>query len=817
MLRSRKVDGRLHGQGVECLAGCVHGTAYEKQLVSMAGFEPTVFLHEAETRYRTRATDYSTTVAAGTKKQRETSCVHCRVRTRSLSARSRYPTQAVDHSTTVVECSVVVVFLFSSSRILLGYEGQTNTLKLVGTGDGGLEELADELNSSKVMYAVIRVTDPKTTRTKYVLINWVGEACPVLRKGICSRHLHDVKGLLKGVHVTLNARNEEEVESEQVFAALAKSTATSYDFSERSEHEDRSAPVGTNYQRTNPLSEINTSSRNKFWEQQELEEQSRKQQEIKKKQQEEQLIEQERRKNELTSSSTRDLAVQERSAKTAASRRASEVADERVRAAAAAGGVSNPTVEEAEKEEQERVRRAELMRRERKQEAESIIGSSTKSARSLFEQCPAASASRNGRLSKPPPRKLKDFTPLNSGASSSDQSSTSNRGAVAKAWPPPSNSSGAPVQEERRPRQLMFRDGSNERTTTVGRRLVASILAPVASGRLSPVGAAQAPSATNPLAASYSYEDKATFNARESEQLYEANVYEAELSPTTNVYESETPSVSNVYASKTSASNVYESEPYISGSKTPASNVYESKPYVSGSKTPASNVYESEPVVSGSKTPASNLYESEPYVSGSKTSSRANMKQEESSKVPMFPPKHEQMSSHNFYESEPILASKVQPPSRGALANMYESEPPVSAMGQLAMSNVPASSVYENQYSVERSTHGSVGSKTNLQQQHAAVGAVNSNGGNYHTATNGPTEHRYETVPVEYGRVYDEPEEDYVNKGVQSPLYQTDQVRAGISTLFYSLLGKMIVLPIIQIRLELVLPIKINSFFLELD
>ena len=39
--------------------------------------------------------------------------------------------------------------------------------------DGGLEELADDLNSSKIMYAVVRVEDPKTTRTKLVLINWV--------------------------------------------------------------------------------------------------------------------------------------------------------------------------------------------------------------------------------------------------------------------------------------------------------------------------------------------------------------------------------------------------------------------------------------------------------------------------------------------------------------------------------------------------------------------------------------------------------------------------------------------------------------------
>ena len=47
--------------------------------------------------------------------------------------------------------------------------------------DEGLEELADELNSSKIMYAVARVTDPKTTRTKLILIDWV------------SRHLYLTK------------------------------------------------------------------------------------------------------------------------------------------------------------------------------------------------------------------------------------------------------------------------------------------------------------------------------------------------------------------------------------------------------------------------------------------------------------------------------------------------------------------------------------------------------------------------------------------------------------------------------------------------
>lgn len=39
--------------------------------------------------------------------------------------------------------------------------------------DGGIEELVDELNSGKIMYAFCRVQDPNTGLQKYVFINWV--------------------------------------------------------------------------------------------------------------------------------------------------------------------------------------------------------------------------------------------------------------------------------------------------------------------------------------------------------------------------------------------------------------------------------------------------------------------------------------------------------------------------------------------------------------------------------------------------------------------------------------------------------------------
>ena len=41
--------------------------------------------------------------------------------------------------------------------------------------DGGLEEVEEEMNGGKILYAFCRVTDPNTKLPKNVLINWV---CP---------------------------------------------------------------------------------------------------------------------------------------------------------------------------------------------------------------------------------------------------------------------------------------------------------------------------------------------------------------------------------------------------------------------------------------------------------------------------------------------------------------------------------------------------------------------------------------------------------------------------------------------------------------
>ncbi|XP_027235582.2 drebrin-like protein isoform X3 [Penaeus vannamei] len=329
----------------------------------------------------------------------------------------------------------------STDWALFGYEGQTNVLKVVGTGEDGLEELAEDLNSSKIMYAVVRVTDPNTTRFKIVLINWQGEGAPTLRKGTCARHLADVHKLLRGVHVTVNARTEEEVEPEFVMAAVLKASATTYNFSDRSEMNDKTTPVGTNYKRTNPLAEIDSKSRNKFWEEQEAEERRRKTEEQQKKEEELKKLESERRQREIIDTKQREQLTKERNARIMSERKAEEAAA--LRCAQKDDPKWQQELENQQREENERAKRAEMMRLERKKEAESLIGHRTHSTRAIFESCSSASNSQPSAQdrNRPPPRKLKEFKPVNSPAREESEGGTSTPGrGVAARWPPAAES-----------------------------------------------------------------------------------------------------------------------------------------------------------------------------------------------------------------------------------------------------------------------------------------------------------------------------------------------------------------------------------------
>lgn len=84
---------------------------------------------------------------------------------------------------------------------------------------------------------------------KYYILLYLfqqGEGAPHARKGTCANHVRDVASFFKGAHVTLNARNEEEVDPQLIVEKVAKSTGSAYSFKERGDHSNDMGPVVCN-------------------------------------------------------------------------------------------------------------------------------------------------------------------------------------------------------------------------------------------------------------------------------------------------------------------------------------------------------------------------------------------------------------------------------------------------------------------------------------------------------------------------------------------------------------------------------------------
>uniref|UniRef100_A0A3Q2QYZ3 Drebrin-like b n=1 Tax=Fundulus heteroclitus TaxID=8078 RepID=A0A3Q2QYZ3_FUNHE len=199
---------------------------------------------------------------------------------------------------------------------LFTYEGNSNDIRLAEKGDGGLEELVEELNSGKVMYAFCRVQDPNSGLPKYVLINWTGEGVKDARKGLCANHVSAIGNFLKGAHVTINARADEDVEPEAIMQKVAKASGANYSFhkeaSNRFQDSGPQGPVGSVYQKTNAMSEIRKTNKDNFWAQAEKEEEKRRQEERRKADEERQKLERERKDRETKEAMLREKRDKER-------------------------------------------------------------------------------------------------------------------------------------------------------------------------------------------------------------------------------------------------------------------------------------------------------------------------------------------------------------------------------------------------------------------------------------------------------------------------------------------------------------------------
>ncbi|XP_041440872.1 drebrin-like protein A isoform X1 [Xenopus laevis] len=209
---------------------------------------------------------------------------------------------------------------------LYTYEGNSNDIRLAETGDGGLEELVEELSSGKVMYAFCRVKDPNSGLPKFVLVNWTGEGVKDARKGACANHVSTMANFLKGAHVTINARAEEDVEPESIMEKVAKASGANYNFHKESKrgNEGPQGPVGSVYQKTNAMSEIKRVGKENFWAKAEKDEEERRMEENRRANSEKDRLERERKEREQREAETREQRFRERAKEIDAQRKEQE-------------------------------------------------------------------------------------------------------------------------------------------------------------------------------------------------------------------------------------------------------------------------------------------------------------------------------------------------------------------------------------------------------------------------------------------------------------------------------------------------------------
>lgn len=293
---------------------------------------------------------------------------------------------------------------------LFGYERQTNDLQVIGKGDGGLEELADEFNSGKIMYAFCRVADPNTELPKLVFINWQGEGAPLSRKGACANHVMDVSNFFKGAHVTVNARTEDDVEPALIMEKVAKASASKFNFKDRSDPVENVTPVGSVYRRIQPTREINPVEREKFWMKEQEEEKKRISEERQKAEEERLKLDKERKEREIREATARDEVARERARSINQMREAERNADNIVKTKEAEKlkWAREQQQQDEAKEELERRTRSESLRRERNKETRSLISQRTINARAIFEQNTCAGQMSSMR-STHQPKVLQEF------------------------------------------------------------------------------------------------------------------------------------------------------------------------------------------------------------------------------------------------------------------------------------------------------------------------------------------------------------------------------------------------------------------------
>jgi len=110
---------------------------------------------------------------------------------------------------------------------LIGHVPKSDVkFKVTAEGNGDIEELKGELNDGKVQFGFIAVD--LSGIKKFVFISWCGEGVTGMKKGFFNGQSQDVAAFFTGFHVQINARNEDDINSNDLLSRVKKATGASF-------------------------------------------------------------------------------------------------------------------------------------------------------------------------------------------------------------------------------------------------------------------------------------------------------------------------------------------------------------------------------------------------------------------------------------------------------------------------------------------------------------------------------------------------------------------------------------------------------------
>eukprot|EP00004_Rigifila_ramosa_P007970 TRINITY_DN19159_c0_g1_i1.p1 TRINITY_DN19159_c0_g1~~TRINITY_DN19159_c0_g1_i1.p1 ORF type:complete len:335 (-),score=99.72 TRINITY_DN19159_c0_g1_i1:86-1045(-) len=117
----------------------------------------------------------------------------------------------------------------STNWVVFGYvKGSKDQIELVGSGSGGLPEMASKIMDDGVFYGLYRMVDriDDSDTVKYATFYWIGDSTPIMHKARVGTHKGEVESFLGQSHVSISTSDIKELAEAYVHDKIMTTSGT---------------------------------------------------------------------------------------------------------------------------------------------------------------------------------------------------------------------------------------------------------------------------------------------------------------------------------------------------------------------------------------------------------------------------------------------------------------------------------------------------------------------------------------------------------------------------------------------------------------